>query len=169
MKVALDVHAEVGPDWPDHEWGALAARAVEGAVLGSPHSRLATAPFAVEVAVRLTDDEEVRALNRDFRGKDAPTDVLSFPMVQGDLLDALANSDDGEVILGDIALAGGVVARAADAKGVTLVDHVAHLIVHGTLHLLGYEHGDEGRAAAMEGIERDVLARLGVADPYTDA
>lgn len=167
--MALDVHAEVGPDWPEHDWTTLAARAVEGAVLGSPHGRLATAPFTVEVAVRLTDDGEVQALNRDFRHKDAPTDVLSFPMVQGDLLDTLANSDDGEVILGDIALAAGVVARAAEAKGVTLTDHVSHLVVHGTLHLLGFEHGDESEAAAMEEIERDALAQLGVADPYTDA
>ena len=164
--MALDVHAEVGADWPAHDWDALIARSVEGAVLGSPHARLATSPFTVEVAVRLTDDGEVHALNRDFRQTDAPTDVLSFPMVQSDLLDALTNSDDGEVILGDIALAAGVVARAAEAKGVTLADHVAHLVVHGTLHLLGFEHGDAGEAAAMEEIERDVLARLGVPDPY---
>jgi len=165
----LDVHAEVEPGWPEHDWQGLADTAVEAAILGSPHSRFATARFVTEVAVRLTDDAEVQRLNRVFRQIDAPTDVLSFPMIQPDLLDAQSNTDDGEVILGDIALAAGVVARAADAKGVTLADHVTHLIVHGTLHLLGFEHGDPGRADAMEDIERAVLERLGIADPYADA
>ena len=165
----LDVHAEVEAGWPPHDWQALAERAVEAAILGSPHSRFATAPFVTEVAVRLTDDAEVQRLNKAFRGKDAATDVLSFPMIQPDLLDAQSNTDDGEVILGDIALAVGVVARAADAKGVTLADHVTHLVVHGTLHLLGFEHDDPAQADAMEDIERAALERLGVADPYADA
>ncbi len=165
----LDVHAEVEPGWPDDDWQTLAERAVEAAVLGSPHSRFATAPFVTEVAVRLTDDAEVQRLNKAFRGKDAPTDVLSFPMIQPDLLDAQSNTDDGEVILGDIALAAGVVVRAAGDKGLSLTDHVTHLVVHGTLHLLGFEHGDAAQADAMERIEREVLERLGIADPYADA
>ena len=119
--------------------------------------------------MRLTDDAEVRRLNKAFRHKDATTDVLSFPMIQPDLLDAQSNTDDGEVILGDIALAAGVVTAAADAKGVTLAHHVTHLIVHGTLHLLGLEHDDPGQADAMEDMERAALERLGVADPYADA
>ena len=162
----IDVHAEVEPGWPDHDWQGLAARAVEAAVLGSPHFRFATAPFVTEVAVRLTSDAEVRRLNKAFRHKDASTDVLSFPMIQPDLLDAQSNTDDGEVILGDIALAAGVVARAAEAKRVALSAHVTHLVVHGTLHLLGFEHGDPDQADVMEAIEREVLERLGVADPY---
>lgn len=165
----LDVHAEVEDGWPDYDWQGLASKAVEAAILGSPHSRFATAPFVAEVAVRLTTDEEVQRLNKAFRHKDQPTDVLSFPMIQPDLLDTRSNTDDGEVILGDIALAVGVVTAAAEANGVPLTHHVTHLVVHGTLHLLGFEHGDPGRAEAMEGIERDVLERLGVADPYSDA
>lgn len=165
----LDVHAEVGAGWPDHDWQSLVANAVEAAVLASVHSRFATASFTTEVAVRLTDDAEVQRLNKAFRHKDAPTDVLSFPMIQPDLLDAQSNTDEGEAILGDIALAAGVVANAADAKGLPLAHHVTHLVVHGTLHLLGFEHGDVEQAHAMEEIERDVLERLGVADPYADA
>ncbi len=165
----LDVHAEVEDGWPDHGWQDLAANAVEAAILASPHSRFATESFVTEVAVRLTSDDEVHRLNKAFRHKDQATDVLSFPMIQPDLLDASANTDDGEVILGDIALAAGVVARAAEAKGVALADHVTHLVVHGTLHLLGFGHGDPGQAHAMEEIERAVLERLGVADPYADA
>ena len=119
--------------------------------------------------MRLTDDAEVRRLNKAFRGKDAATDVLSFPMIRPDLLDTSAGTGDGEVILGDIALAAGVVADAAAAKGVALADHVSHLVVHATLHLLGLEHGDPAQAEAMEDIERAVLARLGIGDPYAIA
>lgn len=167
--MALDVHVDVGAEWPEQEWSTLAGRAVEAAVLMSPHARLATEALTVEIAVRLTSDAEVRELNCAFRGKDAATDVLSFPMIQPQLLDEISTKEDGEIILGDIALAHGVVAAAAAAKGVTLSDHVTHLFVHGALHLLGFEHGDDGAAAAMEEVERNVLARLDVADPYTDA
>src|SRR3546814_6772469 len=91
-----------------------------------------------EISLRLTSDEEVRGLNRDYRGKDAPTNVLSFPMVQPDLIEAISeNSDDGEVLLGDIVLAHGVCTREAAEKNLSTEDHAAPLIVHGTLHLLG--------------------------------
>ena len=122
----------------------------------------------VEIAVRLTDDEEVRALNRDFRGKDKPTNVLSFPQVQPDLLETLANSDDGEILLGDIVLARETFAREAAEKGISLADHATHLIVHGTLHLVGYDHMDDVAAAAMEALEVKALASLGIANPYAD-
>jgi probable rRNA maturation factor len=88
-------------------------------------------------------------------------------MVQPDLLDMIAqNSDDGEVLLGDIVLAHGVCTAEAAAKDISLHDHATHLIVHGTLHLLGYDHQGQAEADAMEQIERDVLATLGIADPY---
>ena len=119
-----------------------------------------------EIVVLLADDEAVRALNAEFRGKDAPTNVLSFPMFQADLLDAIANTDDGEVLLGDIVLARETCAREAADKGVAVADHATHLIVHGTLHLLGHDHIDDAEAEAMEDIERAVLATLGIADPY---
>lgn len=165
----LDVHAEVEEGWPEHAWQELAERAVEAAILASPHPRFATAPFVTEVAVRFTDDGEVHRLNKAFRHIDRSTDVLSFPMIQADLLEARSSAGIDEVILGDIALAAGVVADAAEAKGVPLADHVTHLVVHGTLHLLGFEHGNPDQAHAMEEIERGVLERLGIADPYVDA
>jgi probable rRNA maturation factor len=153
--------------WPDGDWDALAARAFAAAAGRTPFGALATTPALVEVSVRLAPDDEVRTLNRQYRGKDKATNVLSFPMVQRDLLDSVTlNSDDGEVLLGDVVLAHGVCATEAAEKGVTLEEHATHLLVHGMLHLLGYDHQDEGEADAMEAIERDALASLGIADPY---
>jgi len=161
---------EIGTEepWADAaDWQALADRAVHAALTVSPYGWIEDTRFTAEISVRLTDDDEVQVLNRDYRGKDKPTNVLSFPMVQKDLLDGLANSDDGEVLLGDIVLAHGVTAAEAAEKGVTLAAHATHLIVHGTLHLLGFDH-EEGEAAAdaMEEMERQALASLGHPDPY---
>ena len=164
------IHAEVSVEepWPEGAWEALAARAAQAAVRASAHGYIAESAYTAEVSVRLTSDDAVQALNRDYRGKDKPTNVLSFPMVQRDLLEGLANSDDGEVLLGDIVLAYGVTAGEAAEKGVALEEHAIHLIVHGMLHLLGYDH-EEGEAEAdhMEELERAALAALGLADPYT--
>lgn len=164
----IQVETAIEGDWPVGGWEASARQAVEAAVAASPHGDLLASPATIEVSLRLTSDEEVRALNRQYRRKDAPTNVLSFPMVQPDLVDAVsANSDDGEVLLGDIVVAHGVAAREAAEKGISLEAHVTHLIVHGTLHLLGRDHelGDD-HAEAMEEMERAALARLGIADPY---
>ena len=93
--------------WPDTDWELLAQRAVVAAIIHSPYAAFAAEEALYEVAVKLTTDEEVHQLNRAYRDKDKPTNVLSFPMVHPDLLEATANTDDGEVILGDIVLAEG--------------------------------------------------------------
>jgi probable rRNA maturation factor len=153
--------------WPEADWDALALRAARAAVERTPYGELAAGAALVEISIRLADDAEVRSLNAQYRGKDKPTNVLSFPMVQSDLLDTVtANSDDGEVLLGDIVLAHGVCAAEAAEKGVALVDHATHLMVHGVLHLLGYDHQGDDEAQAMEALEIDALASLGIADPY---
>lgn len=155
-----------GP-WPDADWTALATRAALAAVERTPHGELATSPALVEISVRLTDDAEVRHLNAQYRGKDKATNVLSFPMIQPDLLDTVTtNTDDGEVLLGDIVLAHGVCVAEAAERGITLDRHATHLVVHGVLHLLGYDHIDEDEADRMEAVEREALAHLGVPDPY---
>lgn len=154
-------------EWQDGDWDALAVRAARAAVEATPHGALATSPASIEISVRLTSDDEVRRLNAQYRGKDRPTNVLSFPMIQPDLLDTVTtNSDDGEVLLGDIVLAHGICAAEAAEKGTSLADHATHLLVHGALHLLGYDHQGEEEAERMESVERDVLAGLGIADPY---
>jgi len=164
----LDVAALPEAPWPDHDWEALANRAAEAAIRQTPYAEWLGWPTAIEVAVRLTSDDEVRVLNRDYRQKDKPTNVLSFPMIQPDLLDAVTqNSDDGEVILGDIILAHDVCVAEAVERGISTQDHATHLIVHGVLHLLGYDHMDDAEAEAMEDMERAALSQLGLHDPYT--
>ncbi|TVV74245.1 rRNA maturation RNase YbeY [Sphingomonas solaris] len=165
----IDVAIQAVPVWAGDEagWEKLAGAAVLAAFRHSPYAPLVDAEVAIEVSVRFADDAEVQTLNAAYRGKDRPTNVLSFPMVQADLLDGLANTDDGEVLLGDIILAHGVCAREAVEKGVATDIHATHLIVHGTLHLLGYDHEEgDAEAEAMEAVERTALASLGIADPY---
>ena len=158
------------------DWRALAARAARAAVERTPHGELATTPALVEISVRLAADDEVRTLNNQYRGKDKATNVLSFPMVQPDLIDTVGQNSDandggasttgGELLLGDIVLAHGLCVAEAAERGITVEQHATHLLVHGTLHLLGYDHADDGEAERMEAIERDALASLGIADPY---
>jgi len=164
----LEVVTDVGAGWKgDTNWEMLAQDAVAAAIEQTPHAEFATMPVRVEISVKLSDDAEVQELNRDYRGKDKPTNVLSFPMVQPDLLDGLSNSDDGEVLLGDIVLARETVTREAADKRVSAEHHATHLIVHGALHLLGYDHEQgEAEAEAMEALERAALAGLGISDPY---
>lgn len=163
----LDNAVIVEQPWPDADWQALADRAVQAAFARTAYAGWTSEPQTVELAIRLTADEEVHTLNRQYRQKDKPTNVLSFPMIQPDLLDTVTqNSDDGEVLLGDIVLAHGVCAAEAAEREISLEDHATHLIVHGCLHLLGYDHQGDAEAEAMEAIERDALAALGLHDPY---
>lgn len=110
-----------------------------------------------QITVRFVDPEEGRQLNHDYRGKDYATNVLSFPYEQE------------PVVCGDLVIAPEVCCREAASQGKTPADHMAHLIVHGTLHLQGYDHHDDISAEAMETREREILAGLGIADPYFSA
>jgi probable rRNA maturation factor len=122
-----------------------------------------------EVGVLLADDATVRRLNAEHRGQDHTTNVLSFPTFEHILEDVPGPLPPGPVPLGDIALAFGTVRAEAAAERKPLPDHVSHLLVHGCLHLLGYDHQTTEDAAHMEGLERDILEQLGIPDPYADA
>jgi probable rRNA maturation factor len=162
------VESDAGEEWDSSgDWGRLAEKAVRSAVGHSQHRDLIDSGLAVEVSVKFTTDNEVQALNAAYRNKNKVTNVLSFPMFEADLLSSLATADGGELLLGDVVLAQGVCRAEAEEKGVSLQNHAAHLVVHGTLHLLGYDHetGDED-AEAMEAVERRALAAIGIADPY---
>jgi probable rRNA maturation factor len=164
----LDVETAAGPGWDDEDsWADLARRAVRAGLSVSPFANLIDKKVSVEVAVKLSDDAEVQGLNANYRGKDKPTNVLSFPMVQPDLLQSLENSDDGEALLGDIILARETCEAEAAEKDISLHQHATHLMVHGTLHLLGYDHENEADAERMEDLEVKALASLGLPNPYS--
>jgi probable rRNA maturation factor len=157
----LDVDTE---DWPEGDWAALAEHAAAAVGEGEP---LLANPRLL-VSLLFTSDDEVHTLNREWRQRDKPTNVLSFPMLDRDELQALG-ADGPPVMLGDIALAHQTCAREAGEKGFTLEAHAAHLIVHGLLHLAGHDHVDsDAQANAMEALETGILAKLGIADPYGD-
>ena len=149
---ALDIDVVVECDrWPpDAE--ATVRRAIEEAAKTVKHGAPGRA-----LAVLLTDDAAIRRLNATWRGIDKPTNVLSFPAPPMRATPAP---------LGDIAIAYETTAREAEAEGKPLAHHLAHLAVHGFLHLLGHDHQKDGEAEAMERLEREVLGRLGVPDPY---
>jgi probable rRNA maturation factor len=162
LEIALDADEE----WDSsRSWEQLARKAAEAAIAESAFPELAASERAVELSVTLTSDEHVRELNAKWRNKDKPTNVLSFPMA--DELDlGRANVSAMELLLGDIVLAHGVCETEAAEKGVPLQEHATHLMVHGTLHLLGYDHQDDSEAADMEAREVRALQRLGIANPY---
>jgi probable rRNA maturation factor len=162
----LDVAIETDEEWDSSTgWEELVCRAAQAAVAESAFPQLGASVRPVELSVRLTSDEEVRLLNAHWRRKDKPTNVLSFPMAETYELEE-ADEDGPELMLGDVILAHGTCRREAEEKQIPIADHAAHLVVHGTLHLLGYDHDDPTQAEDMEAREVRALARLGIANPY---
>lgn len=159
--MTLDIDIE---DWPEGAWEDLAARAAGAAAEDEP---LLANP-RLTASVLFTTDAEVHTLNREWRERDKPTNVLSFPMLEREELETLAPEGPPEM-LGDIALAHETCAREAAEKGISLEAHATHLIVHGLLHLAGHDHVEsDEQAEAMEALETLILAKLGIADPYGD-
>lgn len=156
--IAVDVLVEADG------WSALpeAAALVETAVRAACAAAADDLPSRPDIAVMLADDAAIRDLNREWRGKDKATNVLSFPA------DPDLAPDEGEAHLGDIAIAFETLCREAEAEGKTRGHHLSHLAVHGTLHLLGFDHETGEEAEEMEALERRILAALGVPDPYLD-
>jgi len=151
LGLSIDVVYEAG-DWPQLDTLIVAINAAAEAVAGELRINGRAACIA------LSSDAEIAKLNATYRDRQAPTNVLSFP--------ALASGNEEASFLGDVGLAAETVAREAREQEVPLVDHLQHLVVHGLLHLEGYDHQTEAEAEAMEALEVRILAKLGVADPY---
>ena len=152
--------------WPSGEtdWADLAERTLAAAQTVEP----TLANPRLTASVLFTVDEEVHVLNKEWRAKDKPTNVLSFPMLSRDALLGLKH-EGGPEMLGDLALAFETCQREATEKGVSIATHTAHLLVHGLLHLAGHDHVEsDDQAAAMERLEIAALAKLDIADPYGD-
>lgn len=153
--------------WHDkRDWKKISEDSARAAFSVSSYDRLLTKEFVPEVSIKMSDNEEVQQLNKSYRGKDRPTNVLSFPLMDHSLLDNLLNNNNGEILLGDIVLAKTVCEEEAEEKQIPLENHVSHLIVHGTLHLLGYVHQEDAEALLMEELEVKALQKLGIANPY---
>lgn len=161
----VNLEIDIEQPWPDsHDWADLAERAAEALERTAPE----LANPRLLASLLFTSDAEVHVLNREWRGKDKPTNVLSFPMLERDDLLALAPDGPPEM-LGDIALAWETCAREAEEKAIGVDRHAAHLIVHALLHLAGHDHETSLEdARAMEELEIKTLALLGIADPYGD-
>lgn len=161
---APTLELDIDPVWPaSTDWEDLAARAAEAAGAVAPE----LAHEHLLVSLVMADDEEVHALNKQWRAKDKPTNVLSFPMLSREEVLAAAAAPGAPGMLGDLILAHGVCTREAADKGIAVEAHAAHLIVHGLLHLAGYDHETgEDDAAEMEALETKALAHMGLADPY---
>jgi probable rRNA maturation factor len=152
----FDLTVEAG-EWPDEATLTdLVERAISAALAEIGPDR----PGESELGVVFTDDARIRELNAGWRGKDSATNVLSFP--------AFPETKSGPLppLLGDIVLAAGTVASEAALEGKPIGNHISHLVVHGLLHLVGYDHESDAEAEEMEALERRILARLAIPDPY---
>jgi probable rRNA maturation factor len=160
----VELEVDLEEPWPPGTWQKLAAQSAVALAEVAPEF----ANPRLSASILFTSDDEVHALNRQWRERDKPTNVLSFPMLERSDLLELAPEGPPE-LLGDIALAFETCAREAAERAVSIEHHAAHLIVHGLLHLAGYDHelGAE-QADAMEALEVKALALIGVADPYED-
>ena len=161
---------QIAVDIADEEWRVRLPNVEElctqvaAVALGAAAHLVDRPAERIEVSILLTDDAQVRQLNRDYRKQDKPTNVLSFPALDDDT----PIPPEGPVLLGDVIIARETTEREAFDESNTLKNHLSHLVVHGVLHLLGYDHMEDGEAEEMESLERSILGALGVPDPYED-
>ncbi|WP_158047696.1 rRNA maturation RNase YbeY [Skermanella pratensis] len=165
----ISVSLEAG-DWEDlvPDAGRRVEAAARAAFAAAEHPDVLRDAAAAEMSLVLADDDMVRTLNRDYRGKDKPTNVLSFALLDnaGDADDDLAAHPGMPILIGDVIIACETVRREAREQGKPVGDHLTHLVIHGVLHLLGYDHETDPDADRMERLETSILAGMGIADPY---
>ena len=167
----IDVELDMGVVWGNSNFGqSEVEKAVDAAVRFAAIAEIADPVVPVSVSIKLSDNAQVQALNQEWRDKDKPTNVLSFPMLDDAELDALlaGTYDAPEIMLGDIILAYETCAAEATEKDIPIAHHATHLVIHGMLHLLGHDHIEDEEAELMEALEVKALASMGLPNPYTD-
>lgn len=167
----IDVELDMGVVWSNSDFGqSEVEKAVDAAVRFAAMAELADSVVPVSVSIKLSDNAEVHALNREWRDKDKPTNVLSFPMLDDEELDAVLNGtyDAPEIMLGDIILAYETCVAEAKENDIPIAHHATHLVIHGMLHLLGHDHIEDDEAELMEALEVKALASMGLNNPYND-
>ena len=167
----IDVELDMGVVWGNSNFGqSEVEKAVDAAVRFAAIAEIADPVVPVSVSIKLSDNAEVQALNQEWRDKDKPTNVLSFPMLDDAELEALlaGTYDAPEIMLGDIILAYETCAAEATEKDIPIAHHATHLVIHGMLHLLGHDHIEDEEAELMEALEVKALASMGLPNPYTD-
>lgn len=167
----IDVELDMGVVWGKSDFGqSEVEKAVDTAVRFAAIPELADPVVPISVSIKLSDNAEVHALNQEWRDKDKPTNVLSFPMLDDEELDALiaGTYDAPEIMLGDIILAYEICVAEAQEKDIPVAHHATHLVIHGMLHLLGHDHIEDDEAELMEALEVKALASMGLHNPYTD-
>lgn len=167
----IDVELDMGVVWGNSNFRqSELEKAVDAAVRFAAIAEIADPVVPVSVSIKLSDNAEVHALNREWRDKDKPTNVLSFPMLDDAEWEALLSGtyDAPEIMLGDIILAYETCAAEATEKDIAVAHHATHLVIHGMLHLLGHDHIEDDEAELMEALEVKALASLGLPNPYTN-
>ncbi len=165
----VEIELDHTPEWDENQdWQILAKQAVHEAISVTEFAGLSTSRGNLSVSILLSNNAEIQTLNAQWRDKDKPTNVLSFPMLEREELRDLSRLSIGEHLLGDIILAHEICGIEAKEKDIPLHQHVTHLIVHGTLHLLGYDHIEDIAAEHMEALEVKALASMGLHNPYAD-
>lgn len=165
----LDISVR-SPLWEALDFKALIRDCMAQVILAVPEARKLVNFSHVELSILLSDDDEIQQLNRDYRSKDQPTNVLSFPSLdEGEIESYLRGSGaapEFPISLGDIIFAFQTMAGEAEEQNKSLSNHFCHLYIHGMLHLLGYDHIENGQAEKMEALEKNILAKLSIDDPY---
>lgn len=162
----IQAEISLGKNWPEIISAVLCEDAIKAALRTTQFDYLVNDNSMAEISIRFADNDEVQIFNRDYRDKDKPTNILSFPMIEAEFIGVMAKSANSEIMLGDMILAYEICAAEAQEKSIPLHQHVNHLIIHGTLHLLGYDHMEEAEAEAMEALEVKALASMGLPNPY---
>lgn len=163
----IEIDLDIAPNWEKEiHWSDLSKKSINEAIKLSDYNFLCSIDNNVSISISLSKNEKVHALNKQYRDKDKPTNILSFPMVEPTELSGLAEHPIPEILLGDMILSYDICYAEAKEKGISLTNHYQHLIVHGILHLLGYNHIEDDDAEKMQTIEILALKNMGIENPY---